>query len=183
MPKEGKLKELIVYLAGKMDDDQHVGRGRIKLAKLLWRCDFAAFWLFGTPITEAGYQADKLGPVPVQELLTLRDLEAEGRLEIRNEWDHQQVPVAIGRGPNLGLFTAAEISLVDDQLDRYRFVSARTMVDEAHEFPGWINAWRRGEGRHSAIPFESVFWDDDAEIASWENEQAVVLAEELGISF
>jgi hypothetical protein len=177
-----KLKELILYLARKMEEEQHVGRGRIKLAKLLWRSDFAAFWRFGSPITEAQYQADRLGPAPVDEMLALRDLEGVGRLELLNEWDQQQIPVAIGPPPNLDVFTAAQIALVDDQLGQYKLVTARTMVDEAHEFPGWISAWRNGEGKHSPIPFESVFWDSRIQLEPWEEDYATVLAAELGIS-
>jgi hypothetical protein len=182
MNETTRLNELILYLSQRMDEDQHVGRGRIKLAKLLWRCDFAAFWRFGEPITEAHYQADKLGPAPVEEMLALRDLEGEGRLELRNEWDQQQIPIAIGEPPNLDVFSAAQIALVDDQLRRYQWVTARTMVDEAHEFPGWINAWRKGAGKHDPIPLGSVFWDRRTEIEPWEDEHARVLAEELGIS-
>ncbi|MGD9735914.1 MAG: type II toxin-antitoxin system antitoxin SocA domain-containing protein [Solirubrobacterales bacterium] len=177
-----KLKELILYLAQKMEEEQHVGRGRIKLAKLLWRSDFAAFWRFGAPITEAQYQADRLGPAPVNEMLALRDLEGAGRLELLNEWDQQQIPVAVGVPADLNVFAAAEIALVDDQLRQYRLVTARAMVDEAHEFPGWINAWRGGTGKHSPIPFESVFWDGRTELEPWEEAYARVLAAELGIS-
>jgi hypothetical protein len=182
MAHNAKLKELIIYLALRMQEDQHVGRGRIKLAKLLWRCDFAAFWRFGEPITEARYQADRLGPAPVDEMLALRDLEGAGRLELVNEWDQQQIPVATGVPPNLEVFSGSEIALVDDQLHRYRLVTAHAMVDEAHEFPGWINSWRGGKGKHSPIPFESVFWDSRTELEPWEDEYAQVLAGELGIS-
>lgn len=90
--REERLQELILYIASKMEQDQHVGRGRIKLAKLLWRSDFAAFWKFGEPITETPYHADDYGPSPVDELLATRDLETQGRLEWRNDWDVQQIP-------------------------------------------------------------------------------------------
>lgn len=182
MAEKTKLKELILYLAEKMEEDQHVGRGRIKLAKLLWRADFGAFWRFGSPITEATYHADKLGPAPVDEMLAIRDLEGEGRLEFVNEWDRQEIPVAKGESPKLELFSAQEIALVDDQLNRYRYVTGRAMVDEAHDFPGWIHAWRDGEGKRNPIPFESVFWDARTELEEWEQAEARVLAEKLGIS-
>lgn len=177
-----KLRELILYLAKRMEEDQHVGRGRIKLAKLLWRSDFGAYWKFGEPITEAQYHADEYGPSPVQEMLTLRDLENQGRLELLNEWDLQQIPVAIGRPADLEVFTADQIAFVDEQLNKYRFVTAKVMVDEAHEFPGWVQVWRRGEGKHEPVPLESVFWDVHTELEDWEREQVNVLAGELGIS-
>lgn len=177
-----KLKELILYLTKRMEEDHHIGRGRIKLAKLLWRSDFGAFWLYGEPITETTYQADKLGPSPVGEMLAVRDLEGEGRLEWRNEWDRQEIPVAIGSPPDLGVFTAAQISLVDRQLTEYRHVTGHAMVDEAHEFPGWVHAWRTGEGKRKPVPFESVYWDARAELEEWEQAEAKVLAARLGMT-
>lgn len=176
-----KLMELMLYVAARMERDQHVGRGRIKLAKLLWRSDFAAFWKLGAPITESGYHADRLGPVPRGELLASRDLEAGGRLEWINEWDRQQIPVARDE-PDLSLFTAEQIALVDDQLDRYRLVSGAVMVAEAHEFPGWVYAWNGGRGDRAPIPFESVFWDDRSTLENWEEQHAAALAQDLGLT-
>lgn len=175
-----KLRELILYIASKMEQDQHVGRGRIKLAKLLWRSDFAAFWKLGEPITETRYHADEHGPAPVGELLAIRDLEAEGRLELRNEWDRQQIPVSVGRPPDMGVFTGEQVALIDAQLEQYRYVTGRAMRDEAHDFPGYKQSWRDGEGMHAPVPFESVYWDDRSTLHDWEEEHALSLAKELG---
>jgi antitoxin SocA-like protein len=175
---EPKLKELILYIADRMERDRHVGRGRIKLAKLLWRADFSAFWNLGAPITEARYHADRYGPSPVDELLVTRDLETAGRFEWRNDWDRQQIPVALDTA-DLKVFTAEQIALVDDQIDQYRHVTGTVMVNEAHEFPGWKLAWREGAGMRSPVPFESVFWDDREELQTWEEEHALSLAQDL----
>jgi hypothetical protein len=180
MSPQPKLQELMLYIATRMERDQHVGRGRIKLAKLLWRCDFAAFWKLGAPITETSYHADRLGPVPVGELVAALDLEADGRLQWANEWDRQQIPVPHDEA-RLSYFTAEQIALVDDQLERYRFVTGSAMVDEAHEFPGWKHAWRDGEGQRAPVPFESVFWDDRSSLETWEEEHALSLATDIGL--
>jgi hypothetical protein len=179
-----RLQELILYIARKMERDQHVGRGRIKLAKLLWRCDFAAYWRFGEPITETRYHADKLGPSPTGEMLALRDLQTAGRLDIVNEWDRQEIPYAKGEPPRLGLFTAEQIALVDDQLEQYRYITGNAMVAEAHLFPGWIHAWEQRTKHETKplVPFESVFWDDRTELEDWEQEHAVSLAKDLGLN-
>lgn len=176
-----KLKELILYIAARMEDDHHVGRGRIKLAKLLWRADFAAFWKLGEPITETLYHADELGTVPTSEMLALRDLQAAGYLELVNEWDQQLIPVA-KKTPRLELFTRDQLAIIDAQLDQYRYVSSRVMVDEAHEFPGWQHAWRDGAGKHETVPFEAVFWDDRSVLEDWEEQYALSLANNLGSS-
>jgi hypothetical protein len=173
-----KLRELVLYLATRMEDDRHVGRGRIKLAKLLWRSDFAAFWKLGEPITETRYHADEHGTSPVDEMLALRDLQVAGDLELVNDWDRQQIPIA-KRAPRLELFTREQLAIVDDQLEEYRYVTGGAMRDEAHEFPGYKHAWREGKGKHDPVPFESVFWDDREELQNWEEEHAFSLSKDL----
>jgi hypothetical protein len=177
-----KLKELILYVAQRMEDDNHIGRGRIKLAKLLWRCDFGAYWKLGAPITEAHYHADELGPVPTEELLATRDLETEERFEWRNEWDYQQIPIALDT-PRLQVFSREQVAFIDEQLMRYRRVTGQQMVDEAHLFPGWLHAWEGHEGERRPVPLESVFWDDRTTLHDWEEEHALSLSQRLGSDF
>src|SRR4051794_5527864 len=91
---EVKLKELILYIAARMEEDDHAGQGRIKLAKLLWLSDFEAYRRIGNSITGARYVADELGPAPVDELLAVRDLEGSGDLSIEAGYDQQRLPRA-----------------------------------------------------------------------------------------
>lgn len=172
-----KFQELILYIAKRMEEDNHAGRGRIKLAKLMWRSDFAAFWKLGEPITGATYHADKLGPSPRDELLMTRDLEVAGDFRWENDWDRQELPIAM-RSADVGVFKPEELELIDSQLDKYRFVTSKAMVDEAHTFAGWKHAWNAG--RHEPIPYASVFWDDRRELETWEEEYALSLASTLG---
>ena len=173
-----KLEELILYIAERMERDNHLGRGRIKMAKLLFRIDFEAFARWSQPVTGATYHADEHGPAPVDELLATRDLEAAGRLEWRTERDKEKLPVAQGRPARMELFDEHERTLIDETLAQYRDVSAKWMIDEAHRFPGWLNAWRDGAGEGEAIPFESIFWNPRrTEVEPWENEHARKLAE------
>src|SRR5438876_2369422 len=91
---EAKLKELILYIAARMEKDQHAGQGRIKLAKLLWLSDFEAYRQLGKSITGSRYVADELGPAPVEELLALRDLEGSGYLVLAPGYKRQRLPRA-----------------------------------------------------------------------------------------
>jgi Protein of unknown function (DUF4065) len=179
VPQTNKLEELILYLSKRMEEDHHAGRGRIKLAKLLYRIDFEAFARWGKPVTEATYHADELGPAPVEELLATRDLEASGQLEWRTEWDKEKLPVA--RSANVEIFAHHERALIDETLDHYRLISAREMVQQAHRFPGWLVAWRDGSGEGEPVPFESIFWDPSRPPGTaaepWENEHARALAD------
>lgn len=145
-----KLKELIVYIAARMEADNHAGQGRIKLAKLLWLNDFEAFRQFGRSITGARYVADKLGPAPVDELLAIRDLESAGDLVMEPGYDRQKLPRA-KRPAETSLFSVDELRLVDEFLGRYRGWSGQRLVDLAHEFPGW-----RVVARGQDVPYRSV---------------------------
>jgi hypothetical protein len=148
---ETKLKELILYLASRMERDRHAGQGRIKLAKLLWLSDFEAFRRFGKSITGARYVADELGPAPVDELLALRDLEGSGYLVLEPGYERQRLPRA-KRPPNTKVFGRNELALVDEILDRYRAWTGKQLVDLAHEYPGY----RVAEMGHE-IPYRSVY--------------------------
>jgi uncharacterized phage-associated protein len=172
-----RLEELILYVTAKMQRDHHAGVGRIKLAKLLWRIDFTAYWQLGHPITEATYQADQYGPSPVEELLATRDLEGAGRFRWEQDWDQRWMPVILGE-PN-DVFEADEIDLIDDVIDRYRSTSGRQMVEDAHQFPGWLHAWRGGEGKGATVPYESIFWDRRDEVRPDEDEHAAEIADEF----
>jgi hypothetical protein len=56
------------------------------------------------------------------------------------------------------------------------------MVIEAHRFPGWLQAWRGGEGKRLPIPFESIFWNPNrTQAASWENDYAIQLGLARGL--
>lgn len=173
-----RLEELILYVSEKMDRDRHAGVGRIKLAKLLWRIDFSAYWQLGHSISGATYQADQYGPAPAEELLATRDLEAAGRFEWAQDWDRRYLPV-VHDAPQMELFSIDERELIDRVVDRYRNTSGRQMVEEAHEFPGWLHAWRHGEGKGTTIPYESIFWDRRKELRPSEEEHAAELALEF----
>lgn len=177
-----RLKELILYIAKDMERPDHAGRGRIKMAKLIWRCDFAAYWFLGEPITETSYVADEHGPAPVGEMLATRDLESSGYFEWRNDWDRQEIPVA-HRDPNMDLFSTEQRKIIDDQLAQYRHITGSVMRDQAHGFSGWIYAWdrRTPANKRPPIPFESVFWDSRTELEDWEQEEAQALAVRLGM--
>jgi hypothetical protein len=139
-----KLRELILYIADRMERDDHAGQGRIKLAKLLWLSDFEAFRRFGKSITGARYVADELGPAPVDELLALRDLEGSGALVQEAGYDRQKLPRA-QRPSDTTEFTEGELAVVNEMLDRYRAWTGSQLVDLAHEFPGYKIAKRGGE--------------------------------------
>jgi hypothetical protein len=81
--------------------------------------DFTAYWRLERPITEATYEADEFGPVPVQELLLTRDLEAAGRFEWVLDWDRRWLP-CISDEPDMSIFEPVERELIDGVIDQFR---------------------------------------------------------------
>lgn len=67
-----KFKELVVYASRQCEDDPTFGA--IKLNKVLYYADFAAFRSFHRPITGASYRRLREGPAPREFLDVRREL-------------------------------------------------------------------------------------------------------------
>jgi hypothetical protein len=150
---ESKFRELVLYVAEKCADD--LSFGATKLNKILFYADFRAYAILGRPITGAEYQKLEYGPAP-RRLIPIRDrMVKAGELatqEIRlPSGISQKRPVNL-RLPDLSLFTAEEISIVDDVIRELRGQGAETVSTRSHEMVGWIVA-KLGE----TIPYETVF--------------------------
>lgn len=177
MAKEtDRLRELMLYLAQEMERTHHAGRGRIKLSKLAWRSDFAAYWLLGEPITGVTYTADELGPKPQEEYSVTEAMIEDGIFTWDNDWDTAKRPKALRKPDLKGVgITKDQQKVIDRQLEENQALTGEEMKDAAHKFPGYIHAWEgEGGGRDTVIPYESVFWDD-AELEPWEHEHAAAI--------
>lgn len=131
-----RLEELILHIAAKMAVDGHRGRGRIKLAKLLWAIDTTAYGKWGRSVSGTEYTIDEHGPAPDGELLATRDLEAAGDFEWENPWRNQQIPIA-KRPARREVFTVDEWTLIDEIIDGYRDWTGKQMRDRSHRHPAW----------------------------------------------
>lgn len=147
---EAKLAELMLYVAMKCERERTFGA--TKLNKVLFFADFAAVRLFGKPITGAIYQKLQFGPAPIQLMPVRKSLELSGRAAVQNRQltvgRTQQRLVAL-RDPDLSMFSAREIALVDEVIDTLRGKNAIHVSDLSHEFL----AWKLGELNES-IPYE-----------------------------
>lgn len=147
-PNDQKLKELILYVCFKSEHDETFGA--VKLNKLLFFADFLAYARFGKPITGQEYQALKQGPAPRRLLPVRQELIKEGRLALQKT-DYfglkQDKPVALD-APNLDLFTASEIALVDAVIQKLEDMNATEVSSMSHEFIGW-----RLAGEAETIPY------------------------------
>lgn len=153
---EARLRELILYVASRCQNDPKFGA--IKLNKILWWADFAAYGQRGRPITGVEYMRLPQGPVP-RRLVPVREaMQADGDLGVAVVQTYggyeQKRPVALRRA-NLDLFSAGDIAIVDHVIDALRHKTARGASSQSHG-----KAWEIASDRDS-IPYEAVFLSDD----------------------
>jgi hypothetical protein len=169
---ERKLRELILYVTRKcVKDDPKVGS--VKLNKTLYYSDFFSFIRKGKAITGVEYRRDNLGPAPVGIRSAVQRLEVEGALYIyaaptpAGRKHKQHLPL---RDPDLSVFSAEEIAIVDDVIDMLRGMTGPEVSDMSHEHAGWSFA-AQGE----TIPyFTALLPDPDEGIPLTEEEWAWV---------
>lgn len=148
-----KLKELMLYVANRSLDDPSFGA--TKLNKVLFFSDFLAYASLGHAITGAEYQKLRYGPAPRQLKPVQRDLENEGAATllpkpVSSFTQHRLVAL---REPNLDLFTAEEIALVDEVIAVLRSQTAVSVSDLSHR---WSIGWAVAE-EGETIPYATVF--------------------------
>jgi hypothetical protein len=147
-----KLRELIVYIAQKSEDDPWCGA--TKLNKILFYADFYAYRQLGAPITGAQYQKLPEGPAP-RELLPARDSLVRDEsitVEARPIFNHVQQRVVANRHVKPGVLSDRELSLVDEVIGALRYMSARQVSDLSHDEPGW-----RIVGAYETIPYRTAW--------------------------
>ena len=82
-----KFAELLLYVAEESEDDPKFGA--TKLNKIMYFSDFEAFGILGRPITGASYRRLERGPVPVEILSVLSELEREGEaIRVQTRYFH-----------------------------------------------------------------------------------------------
>lgn len=129
-----KFKALVHYICWRCEDPTKLGS--VKLYKSLWLSDFRAYYELGEPVTGATYIKLQFGPVPSGVLPVLGELKTEGALSIR-EVDYygrdKKEFFALTR-PDLSLFTAEEISLIDAAIEYVcERHTAKSISDESHD--------------------------------------------------
>jgi hypothetical protein len=150
---ETRYRELVLYICQKSATDPKFGATKIN--KILYFSDFLAYATLGEPITGFEYQRLPNGPAP-RRMLPMRD-----EMEKRRDLGFQIVPLRGGRTqhkavnlrqPDLSVFTAAQISLVDRIIEELWNLDAEAVSDLSHRMMGWRLA-DLGE----TIPYETVF--------------------------
>jgi hypothetical protein len=117
--KDQKLRQLVLYLAERSQNDQTFGAA--KQNKLLLYSDFLAYISFGQSITDQQYSRVPNGPAPKRWPRIKANMLAQGDIAIQ-AFPHDRT-VAL-RKPDLSIFTPGQIQLVDQILEMHRSKSA-----------------------------------------------------------
>jgi hypothetical protein len=175
-PDEGKLAELILYVAEKLLDD--APGGATKLNKILFFAEFSHMRVHGVPISGAPYQKLSQGPAP-RRLVPIRDrLFDEGAAELRID-DYFGRPlhrIVPQRPPNLRLFSRDELRIVDQVITAVWGKTAAEVSEMSHGEMGWKMV---DEGED--IPLSSAFLAKRSVATDSIREHGRELAEKLGV--
>ena len=150
-----RLREMILYIAHKCGDNSRFGA--IKLNKVLFYADFYAYALTGRPITGSQYMRLQHGPVPARLLPVRNDMVTSGDIKVVHDqhFGFRQTRIVPLRPPQLDIFSATEVTIVNDVIDHLWEKSATQVSEESHLKP-WQIAGHRG-----LIPYEAVFLSDE----------------------
>jgi uncharacterized phage-associated protein len=170
-----KLKELMLYVSAQCASKHNFGS--VILYKILYFSDHLAFGKLGQPITGADYMKEKHGPIPRTVYTAREELQAEGRLEIR-EIKHGRgtlhKPVAMAT-PDMTQFTDEEIALVDSVIERFRNSSTRKVRRASHVLHAW-----KAYNISDTIPYETVYISPDQRLTRKEIEIGQEVARRRG---
>jgi len=155
---EKKLGELIVYISLKSARDPLFGA--TKLNKLLYFSDFLAFGNFGKPITAVIYQHLENGPAPrrfkvVEQNLIQQQAIAVQKIKLAS--GKTQIKTVALRNPDLREFTADEIALIDELIERHWEDDADGISRHSHNYVGWKMTKMK-----ETIPYGSIFLSDES---------------------
>jgi hypothetical protein len=147
-----KFKELILEICDQSIDDDYCGA--VKLNKLLFFVDLKSYAKLGRSISGQKYQKLKLGPVPMQILPVLKDMENNGDIQRTSKMVHgyEQQKTIPTRKSNTAVFDRDELSVINETIKCFKKANSRDISEKSHEFIGWELAQI-----NEVIPLETVF--------------------------
>ncbi len=146
-----KFKALVHYVCFKCD---RMDLGATKLNKTLWFSDVWFYLNHGRPITGETYVKQKFGPVSSRIEMVIDELRRNGLIEVRDAayFGYPKKEYIALKRPDLSLFSAEEISVVDMMIDGVcRKNTARSISEISHN-----QAWKLAE-MGEEIPYYTVF--------------------------
>ena len=130
-----KLKAAILHTCRAVNPDR---LGAVKLHKVLYFLDMMHYAQTGSPVTGAPYRKRPFGPTCVPLLPVLREMAAEGLIEIRQVefYGRLKTEYHAFRDEEAGLLNESELAVLDEVIE---FVceknTAKSISDFSHQLP------------------------------------------------
>ena len=148
-----KFKEVLLYVLGRVGAKPNVGE--TVLYKLLYFIDFNYYEKYEEQLIGATYIKNHHGPTPIEfqaivnEMIEMKEIEA-----VKSKYfAHMQKKYLPHRDPDLSVFKANEIQVIDDVLQKLSGMNASTISAYSHQDVPWIVT-----PDQKRIDYESVFY-------------------------
>jgi hypothetical protein len=161
-----KFKALVHHIVASCDDPQRLGATRLN--KILWFADTTFYRLTGASITGETYVKRQRGPVPKTILRTLRELENEKKIHVREkEYAGYRMrlftPLA---EPDLSLFSKVELEIISSVSEDICGRHSASSISELSHDQIWAAA-QEGEEIPLFATLASHKGELTPEIAAW----------------
>jgi len=149
--RELRFKELVVYISDRCLDDPTYSK--TKLLKILFYADFESYGRYNAPITGVPYRKLPHGPAPAYFSRMQAEMERDRlvRVVTRRVYDQSRQRLLPLREPEFDLFSARDISIVDDWIRFFWNMTAKEISEHSHG-----KAWSITPDS-DLIPYEAVF--------------------------
>lgn len=126
-----KFKAAVHYVAASTRPEE---LGRVKLHKILYFADMLHYLAAGRPLTGEEYQKQQFGPTARHLGVALKELAAEGKLDVRRRLFHGFPKDTFDslEEPRSDVFTQDELKLLADVIDDVCARSAREISEISH---------------------------------------------------
>lgn len=148
-----KFKEALIYILGKVGAKPNVGE--TVLYKLLYFIDFNYYEKYEEQLIGATYIKNHHGPTPIEFQAIVNEMIKNKEIEVVKSkyFHHLQKKYLPHREPDLSIFNANEIKVIDDVLQKLSGMNAATISEYSHQDILWIVTNEREK-----IDYESVFY-------------------------
>ncbi|HEF3260815.1 TPA: SocA family protein [Campylobacter coli] len=152
-----KIENIIIYIINYFQTNYApADLGKVKLNKILWFADRAFMYKNYASLTQTSYIKNPQGPVvkKLENILTsLEKNEFIKSIKV-NKGEYQQQSFLCLKEPNLDDFTAKEISILDEAINKFALKTAKELSEMSHD-----ECWEKTKNGDT-MPIESVFLQD-----------------------
>lgn len=148
-----KFKEVLLYILGKIGAKPNVGE--TVLYKLLYFIDFNYYEKYEEQLIGATYIKNHHGPTPIEFQSIVNEMIENKEIEVVKSkyFQHLQKKYLPHQEPDLSVFNANEIKVIDDVLQKLSGMNASTISEYSHQDVPWMVTLERQK-----IDYESVFY-------------------------